>query len=65
MEKEGHGAAYRNMTISFSGLVEDGKDGVYGFGKSFRRVGIVEKHTGTGVIEIEGREAKLWGWKAW
>ena len=34
MEKESDGAAGRDMVIGFGGLVENGEDGVSGFGKS-------------------------------
>ena len=51
------------MIVGFGGLIKNGEDSVYGFGKGFGRVGIVEKDTGAGVIEIEGREAKLWNWE--
>ena len=51
------------MIVIFGGLIEDGKDCVHGFGKSFERVCIAEKYIGAGVIEIEGREAKLWIWE--
>ena len=65
MKKESHGAARRDMIVVFGGLVENGLDGVYGFGKSFERVRITKKDIGPRVIEIEGREAKLWGWETW
>ena len=38
MEKEGHGSARRDMIIGFGGVVENGKDSVYGSGKGFGRV---------------------------
>lgn len=53
------------MIIGFGGLVENGKDAIYGFGKSFGRVCIAEKDIGARVIEIEGRQAKLWSWETW
>lgn len=53
------------MIIGFGGLIENGKDGIYGFRKSFGRVCIAEKDTGAGVIEIERRQAKLWDWETW
>lgn len=65
MEKEGYGAARRDVFICFCGLIENGQDGVYGFGKSFERVRGAEKDIGAGVIKIEGREAKLWSWEPW
>ena len=65
MKKESHGAARRDTIVVFGGQVENGLDGVYGLGKSFERVRITEKDIGPRVIEIEGREAKLWGWETW
>ena len=53
------------MIVGFGRLIENRKDGVYGFGKSFGRVHISEKDIGAGVIEVEGREAKLWSWETW
>lgn len=63
MEKEGHGAARRDMIVGFGGLIENGKDGVYGCRKSLGRVYIAEEDIGAGVIKIKGREAKLWSWE--
>lgn len=51
--------------IGFGGLIEKGEDDVYGFGKGFGRVRIAEKDIGAGVIEIEGREAKLRSRETW
>ena len=65
MEKESHGAARRDMIIGFGRLIENGEDGVYGFGKCFDRIGIIKKDIGARVIEIEGRKAKLWSWEIW
>ena len=65
MKKECHGAARRDMIVGSGGLVENGLDGIYGFGKGFERVQITEKDIGPRVIEIEGREAKFWGWETW
>lgn len=63
MEKEGHGAARRDVIVGFGWPVESGKDGVYSFGQSFGRVVIAEKDIGAGVIKVEGCEAELWSWE--
>ena len=65
MKKERHRAAGRDMIIGFCGLVENGKDRVYGLGQSFGRIRIIEEDIGPRVIEIEAGEAKLWGWEIW
>ena len=65
MKKERHRAAGRDMIIGFCGLVENGKDGVYGLGQSFGRVHIIEEDIGSRMIKIEAGEAKLWGWEVW
>lgn len=53
MEKEGHGAAGRDMIVGFGRLIESGKDGVYGFGKSLGRICVTEKNIGARMIKIE------------
>lgn len=65
MKKESHGAARRDMIVGCDRLIENGKDSVYGSGKSSGRIRIAEKDIGSRVIEIESREAKLWGWDTW
>ena len=53
------------MIIGFCGLVENGKDGVYGLGQSLGRIRVIEEGIGPRVIEIEAGEAKLWSWETW
>ena len=53
------------MIVAFGRLIENGKDGIYGFAKRFERVCIIEKDIGARVIEIECREAKLCSWEIW
>lgn len=65
MKKERHRAAGRDMIIGLSGLIKNGKDGVYGLGQSFGGIGGTEEDIGPRVIEIEAGEAKLWGWEVW
>lgn len=65
MKKEGHRATRRDVIVGFGRPIENGKDSVYGIGKSFRRVTVAEKDIGTGVIEIEGGEAELWSRELW
>ena len=65
MEKESHGAASRDMIVAFGRLIEDGEDGIYGFGKRFDRIGIIKEDIGARVIEIEGRKTKFWSWEIW
>ena len=65
MKKEGHGAARRNMIIGFGGLVENGKHRVYGLGKSFGRIRVIEENIGPRVIKIKTRETELRSWETW
>ena len=63
MKKKRHRAACRDTIIGLCGLVENGKDGIYGLGQSFGRIRIIEEDIGPRVIEIETGEAKLWDWE--
>lgn len=65
MKIESHGAAGRDMIVGCDRLIENGKDCVYGSGKSSGRIRITEKDIGSRMVEIESGEAKLWGWNAW
>lgn len=65
MKKESHGAARRDMILACDRLIENGKDDVYGSGKSSGRIRITEEDIGPRMIEIESREAKLWDWGTW
>ena len=65
MKKERHRAAGRDMIIGFCGLVENGKDRVYGLGQRFGRIHIIEEDIGPRMVEIEAGEAKLRGWETW
>ncbi len=65
MKKECHGAARADMIVSFGWLIKSGKNGIYGFGESFGRVGISKEDIGAWVVKIEDREAKLWSWETW
>ena len=53
MKKERHRAAGGDMIVGFCGLIENGKDGVYGLGQSFERISGTEEDIGPRVIEIE------------